>query len=208
MHGIHVDFIEEELIVIGIAGITIRRLKVGPLHSLFSTMDGDTDTIRLAESEVLPTQPITSDPIVSLATTLQPSGKRALHAINLLAFAPGRLQLGRIPCNAPFSDADANSMWSYFPIANTASQDYARLGAQGARGVWLERDYESEQIRLVKLGASTFHGATDVSTGLLIPPYPNLPFRPQECRSLAFDEARGRLCVGLYSGDVCVLDFA
>jgi hypothetical protein len=41
----------------------------------------------------------------------------------------------------------------------------------------------------------------------LLPAWPELPVRPADVRALAFDEARGRLCLGLYSGEVVVMDF-
>ena len=49
--------------------------------------------------------------------------------------------------------------------------------------------------------------AVTPAVDILLPPEPQLPFKPSACRSLAFDEASGRLCIGLYNGPIFVLDY-
>jgi len=71
--------------------------------------------------------------------------------------------------------------------------------------VWLEHDWELQRFRLMKLSAPVGHGKPTV--GVLLPPDPELPFSPRECQSLAFDEVTGRVCLGLYTGDLYILDF-
>jgi hypothetical protein len=41
----------------------------------------------------------------------------------------------------------------------------------------------------------------------LLPSVPDIPVRPENVRAIAFDEASGRLCLGLWSGDIMVLDY-
>ncbi|KAI5835077.1 hypothetical protein K523DRAFT_411818 [Schizophyllum commune Tattone D] len=41
----------------------------------------------------------------------------------------------------------------------------------------------------------------------LLPPHLALPFEAHACQSLAFDEAKGRVCLALHTGDVYVVDF-
>ncbi|KAL1697078.1 hypothetical protein GGG16DRAFT_84715 [Schizophyllum commune] len=41
----------------------------------------------------------------------------------------------------------------------------------------------------------------------LLPPHLALPFEAHACQSLAFDEAKGRVCLAMHTGDVYVVDF-
>jgi hypothetical protein len=78
------------------------------------------------------------------------------------------------------------------------------VAAGTRRAVWLEYDYDRDEMRCMK---ATWAGGGLVQ-GELLAPVPELPVRPAECRALAFDEAAGRLCLGLYSGVTVVLDYA
>jgi hypothetical protein len=77
------------------------------------------------------------------------------------------------------------------------------IGITGRRAVWLERHWEREEVRLMRLS----HTAAGAMAGVLVPPHPALPFTPAACHSLAFDEVTGRLCVGLETGELYVLDY-
>lgn len=55
-------------------------------------------------------------------------------------------------------------------------------------------------------GAEDEEGASSV--GVLLPPNPSLPFVPEGITCMAFDEATGRLCVGLITGDLWMLDYS
>lgn len=46
------------------------------------------------------------------------------------------------------------------------------------------------------------------SVGVLLPPNPSLPFVPEGITCMTFDETTGRLCVGLITGDLWVLDYS
>jgi len=92
-----------------------------------------------------------------------------------------------------------------FTVPGSASIEVAKIGTRGHRAVWLEHNWELQQFRLMKLSAPVGHGKPSV--GVLLPPDPELPFSPRECQSLAFDEVTGRVCLGLYTGDLYILDF-
>ncbi|KAI0671758.1 hypothetical protein C8Q78DRAFT_1030750 [Trametes maxima] len=92
-----------------------------------------------------------------------------------------------------------------FPIGNESSAQLAQVGALGVRGVWLEHNWETQLNRVMKLAYDPQTCTTKV--GMLLPPDPELPFTPNMCHSLAFDEVSGRLCLGMYDGNVYILDF-
>ncbi|KAI0635949.1 hypothetical protein C8Q77DRAFT_1155689 [Trametes polyzona] len=92
-----------------------------------------------------------------------------------------------------------------FPIGDESSAQLAQVGALGVRGVWLEHNWETQQNRVMKLAYDPHTRKAEV--GMLLPPLPELPFTPNMCHSLAFDEVSGRLCLGMYDGNVYVLDF-
>ncbi|EPQ54085.1 hypothetical protein GLOTRDRAFT_94456 [Gloeophyllum trabeum ATCC 11539] len=87
----------------------------------------------------------------------------------------------------------------------TLTIEHPRLGPAGRRGVWVQRNVETEEVRVVRIANGGLGGGAEVHT--LLSAYPNLPFRPNSVRALAFDEARGRLAVGLFNGEVYVLDY-
>jgi hypothetical protein len=93
-----------------------------------------------------------------------------------------------------------------FTVPGSTSIEVVKIGTRGHRAVWLEHNWELQQFRLMKLSAPVAgHGKPSV--GVLLPPDPELPFTPRECQSLAFDEVTGRVCLGLYTGNLYILDF-
>ncbi len=92
-----------------------------------------------------------------------------------------------------------------FPISNESSPQLAQVGALGFRAVWLEHNWETQLNRVMKLVYDPATGTAKM--GMLLPPDPELPFSPNMCHSLAFDEVTGRLCLGMYDGNVYLLDF-
>jgi len=92
-----------------------------------------------------------------------------------------------------------------FTVPGSTSIEVVKIGTRGHRAVWLEHNWELQQFRLMKLSAPVGHGKPSV--GVLLAPDPELPFSPRECQSLAFDEVTGRVCLGLYTGDLYILDF-
>lgn len=92
-----------------------------------------------------------------------------------------------------------------FTVPGSTSIEFVKIGTRGHRAVWLEHDWELQRFRLMKLSVPVGHGKPSV--GVLLPSDPELPFSPRECQSLAFDEVTGRVCLGLYKGDLYILDF-
>ena len=93
-----------------------------------------------------------------------------------------------------------------FHLHPESSITLAKFGTTGCRAVWLEENMETNEERIVKLSLDPSISSTILST--LLPPAPELPFKPSECRSIAFDDVMGRLCIGLYNGHIYVLDFS
>jgi hypothetical protein len=77
------------------------------------------------------------------------------------------------------------------------------VGVTGRRAVYQERHWEREEVKLMRLS----HSSAGSMAGVLVPPHPALPFTPAACHSLAFDEVTGRLCVGLETGELYILDY-
>lgn len=92
-----------------------------------------------------------------------------------------------------------------FAVPGSTSIELVKIGTRGHRAVWLEHDWELQRFQLMKLSAPVGHGKPSV--GVLLHSDPELPFTPRECQSLAFDEVTGRVCLGLYKGDLYILDF-
>lgn len=84
-----------------------------------------------------------------------------------------------------------------------ASLSQAQIGASGRRAVWLEHNWEEHQGRVMRYE----RGKDGVHVNELISHYPDLPFTPDACSSLAFDEVSGRLCLSLNTGELYLLDF-
>lgn len=84
--------------------------------------------------------------------------------------------------------------------------DLVQLGTCGHRAVWLQQPLESDDVHVYRLDYDAASQRLSPVT-VLLPPEPGLPFKPRDCRTLAFDEATGRLCVGLYDGSIYVLDY-
>ena len=82
--------------------------------------------------------------------------------------------------------------------ANT-SVDVLCLGQTGRRAVWLERSWDTDEFRLMKMGPG---GIAE-----LLAPNRTPPIAPHARHALAFDEAAGRVCLGLHTGELYVLDF-
>lgn len=88
----------------------------------------------------------------------------------------------------------------YFLLSSEVWVPLAQVGPTG-RAVWLDHNWETERRSLLR-----YHPRCDL-IGTLLPPDPALPFTPSGSHSMAFDEATGRMCLGMYNGDVYILDW-
>ncbi|KAI5122289.1 hypothetical protein M0805_002368 [Coniferiporia weirii] len=100
----------------------------------------------------------------------------------------------RLDVSAPFD----------IPIGSYPEHPY--LGTKGRRAVWIEQSLKSDYVQILRLDYNP-EERKPPAVDVLLPPEPQLPFKPSSCRALAFDEASGRLCVGLYNGSVYILDY-
>lgn len=108
---------------------------------------------------------------------------------------------------APFEKASIMlDVVAPFNIPFGSYPEHARLGTTGRRAVWLEQSLKSDYVRMVRLDYDPLAKCAP-SVEVLLPPDPQLPFKPSACRALAFDEATGRLCLGTYNGSIYILDY-
>lgn len=92
------------------------------------------------------------------------------------------------------------------------------VGPSGRRAVWLEQDFDSDDLdlRLMRLAPNVSidgsgSGAGEVAgSGFNIKELrpSTLPFLTSEIHCMAFDEVSTRLVLSLIQGDIWVLDFA
>lgn len=90
---------------------------------------------------------------------------------------------------------------------SSASCDQVSIGDWGRRAVWLERRWDSDNPIPILMKAA-FPSDGSVVVGSLLPSQTALPlpFQMHTCQCLALDEAMGRVYVGLYTGDIYILD--
>jgi hypothetical protein len=219
LQGSYIEFIGDDLVIVTtqFEGVMMHKINVSELFPPTAS------TVHLPKTRtVWAGVPVHPDAVVSFG--LSPKSRLGgwkLGHINLLSFGQS-LYLARIPPPIGVAECGVNGgdnttrdgPRSATRPAGLTSQESAALGRLGHRAVWLERNWEDEHVRLMKMSATSQGNNKEqpkvmgIKIGVLVPPVPNLPFRPAECRSLAFDEAKGRVVLGLYSGDLCVLDFA
>ncbi|KAF7330560.1 F-box domain-containing protein [Mycena venus] len=90
-----------------------------------------------------------------------------------------------------------------------ASPEIVSLGETGQRAVWLERRWSSDEYTLMKAAFSP--NRTDGNDPVVVQPlfarHLALPFELHTCRSLAFEEATGRVSLALHTGELYILQF-
>lgn len=136
-----------------------------------------------------------------------PRQKLSLMAFHARDRLPGGGRLVHFPLNLHTIYEQPRIVQAHiFPIPPSTSIEIIKLGTEGYRAIWLEHNWESQQFRLMKMCAAAV-GDGHPEVGVILPPDPELPFAPRECHSLAFDEVTGRVCLGLFNGDLYVMDF-
>jgi hypothetical protein len=88
----------------------------------------------------------------------------------------------------------------------SASAELVCLGETGSRAVWLERRWTSDEYTLMKATFSS-NGTNPVVVEPLLARGSALPFELHMCQSLAFEEATGRVCLTIYTGELYILQF-
>lgn len=80
------------------------------------------------------------------------------------------------------------------------------LGRTGRRMLWLERSWETDEYRLMKLTFLPVGGRDKILSHELIPPHIVLPFELHKCTAMWFEEATCRICFGLHTGELYLLE--
>ncbi|PFH52966.1 hypothetical protein AMATHDRAFT_1698 [Amanita thiersii Skay4041] len=78
------------------------------------------------------------------------------------------------------------------------------IGKTGLRAVWLDKQFENEGPKLWK---ATFQTGMAAAVTPLVAPHQPLPFEARMVSTLRFEEATGRVAVGLWTGAVYILEF-
>jgi hypothetical protein len=98
-----------------------------------------------------------------------------------------------------------------FSTRSGAVAELVCVGSTGCRAVWLERQWDTDEFRLVKgifpSRSEALGDSEKPRTALLLPSHVALPFEMHTCQSLAFDETSGRVCLGLHTGDIYIMEF-
>ncbi|KAI0049749.1 hypothetical protein FA95DRAFT_795932 [Auriscalpium vulgare] len=149
--------------------------------------------------------PIDSDTLIYHSLTMP--GALSLLFFDLLDAQPGHGHLVRLVFGVD-DGAGPSHCWhdEPFPFPAETSVKLVRIGSTGRRAIWIEQNWETDEKRVMRSHFPA-KGVGRSNVGVLLPHEPALPFQPRECQSLAFDEATGRVCLGLFNGDLWVLDF-
>ncbi|KAF9003930.1 hypothetical protein BDQ17DRAFT_1355147 [Cyathus striatus] len=94
-----------------------------------------------------------------------------------------------------------------YALPYNSSQDIVCMGRTGNKAIWFERKWDTDdyQIRLMK--ASIPANGEPPIVEMLLPKHVALPFELHTVQCLYFDEATGRVCFGLHTGDVYIMEF-
>ncbi|GLB40452.1 hypothetical protein LshimejAT787_0803230 [Lyophyllum shimeji] len=95
-------------------------------------------------------------------------------------------------------------MTQAFRTRAKTSANVVCLGTTGRRAIWLQRRWDTDEFELMR---GTFSRTEAPKVQPLLPKHVALPFETQSCLSLAFDEALGRVYVGLTTGGLYILEF-
>ncbi|KAF9452875.1 hypothetical protein P691DRAFT_150705 [Macrolepiota fuliginosa MF-IS2] len=93
-----------------------------------------------------------------------------------------------------------------FSLKSDSHVENLALGRTGCRIVWLERSWETDEYRLLKATLPGPRLRNKVLACNLIPPHIALPFELHKCSAIWFEEATGRICFGLHTGEVYILE--
>lgn len=93
-----------------------------------------------------------------------------------------------------------------FNMQPNVTLDPTCFGKTGMRAVWLSHRWNLDDYQLMRGSFSDTVNAKAMIAPLA-PPDLALPFEPHTCRSLYFEEATGKVWVGVHTGDIFVLQF-
>ncbi|KAI0313752.1 hypothetical protein OF83DRAFT_1140038 [Amylostereum chailletii] len=148
--------------------------------------------------------PIDSDTFIYHSITMPDTV--SLLFFDLQDALPGHGHLVRLFFGGEDAQNEAMRQDQPFPFPAESSVKLVRIGITGRRAVWVEQNWETDDFRIMRSHFPLEDPASS-AVSVLLPPNPALPFTPRSCQSLAFDETTGRLCCGLFNGDLWILDF-
>lgn len=108
-----------------------------------------------------------------------------------------------------FQTHDEPNIYPFQKATTSSMVEHTSFGVSGHRAVWTERrwDLESDNtVCTIMKAAFPTGNSGPVIVGPLLPNHTALPFQIHTCQSLALDEALGRVFIGLYTGDIYILE--
>lgn len=125
--------------------------------------------------------------------------------------SPGSAYVFRFPLGREFTGQHVSvrkfSTRAYYATVETAQMPC--FGNSGRRAVWLEHQWDDTQTYVDQyfLMKATFPSDPEerATIGPLLDRSIALPFEMHTCRSIAFHEATGRICLGLHTGDLYLM---
>lgn len=165
-----------------------------------SIADYETDPIKAAELHISPEPLYTSSPITSftVVATYSPFSSMEHGLTNVYHF--------------PINTSSRNVAFTSWPFAlsfftpSNATLDPMCLGKTGLRALWLSHQWNTDGYKLMRASFPVVVGSDAVVAPLQAPDIA-LPFEPHTCRSLYFEEATGKVWVGIHTGEIFVLQF-
>jgi hypothetical protein len=204
--------------LIGVQSETTVVVFAFDLNSLWDdNVGGDLDQ----ESEPIST--CTTAPLYVFSYALPESINPGLPTLPIILFNKTSISyastmLAHITC-LPLSPADQRDTYGSkagqhkFSTRSGAVAELVCVGSTGCRAVWLERQWDTDEFRLVKgifpsrCDSEALGDSGKPRTAPLLPSHIALPFEMHTCQSLAFDETSGRVCLGLHTGDIYIMEF-
>ncbi|KAF9043661.1 hypothetical protein BDP27DRAFT_1434895 [Rhodocollybia butyracea] len=99
------------------------------------------------------------------------------------------------------------SQLKLFPkLSANANSELLSLGHSGQRAVWMEHKWDADNFTLKLVKGAFLPGSGPAAVSPLLAGHIALPFEVRTCQCIALDEAMGRVYLGLYTGEIYVLD--
>lgn len=126
------------------------------------------------------------------------------HASGVSSLRYGSASVFSFPSNRDLRCPHGAMPVHVFSTPASAASDIICLGPTGRRAVWLERRWDTDSFTLMK---ATFfrEGKHAAIVERLLPAHTAMPFEIYSCQSMAFEESTGRVCLGLHTGELYIL---
>ncbi|TDL25865.1 hypothetical protein BD410DRAFT_784900 [Rickenella mellea] len=190
-----------------------ERLFNGPEHPFIGASDGASPGPDMQLRTWAEYQLAKKDLIISDSTNI--GEHQPPRSLSFIAFSTGHIwntkwegiRLSIPNCDAQSSANPVVEVSKPFYVLESCYPEHVCLGTTGRRAVWLEREIDTGDARLMKMSYDKSRNVGP-TVGVLLSSAPLLPFRPNLVRTLAFDEATGRVALALITSAIYVLDCA